>query len=86
MSFYVQIFIQLCLDHWHDIKHSDGEPPALKIWGMWSTPSLPLLLGQLWPGVIVRYKVLSMNETEQTMYKQMTDVKLWLLYNDTWNH
>ena len=27
----------------YDIKPSDGEAPALKIWEMWSTPSLPLI-------------------------------------------
>ena len=27
----------------YDIKPSDGQAPALKIWGMWGTPSLPLL-------------------------------------------
>ena len=31
----------------YDIKQSDGEAPALEIWGMWSTPSLPLLPGPL---------------------------------------
>ena len=24
----------------------------LGLWGMWSTPSLPLLPGPLWPGVV----------------------------------
>ena len=27
-----------------------------------------------------------MGQIEQTVCKQMTDVKLWLLYNNTWNH
>ena len=32
---------------------SDGEVPVvLELWGMRSTPSLPLLPGQLWPGVV----------------------------------
>ena len=31
----------------YDIKQSDGETPALEIWGMWSTPLLLLLLGPL---------------------------------------
>ena len=34
------------------IKQSDGEAPALDIWEVWSTPSLPLLPGPLWPGVV----------------------------------
>ena len=37
----------------YDTKQSDGEVPAvLELWGMWSTPSLPLLPGPLWPGVV----------------------------------
>ena len=27
----------------------------LNLWGMWSTPSLPLLLGPLWPGMVGSY-------------------------------
>ena len=34
---------------------------------MWSTPSLPLLPGLLWPGVLAPDKVLSMAQTEQTV-------------------
>ena len=55
-------------------------------WGMWSTPSLWLLPGPLWPGVAAPDWVLSMGQIEQTVCKQMTDVKLWLLYSNTWNH
>ena len=37
----------------YDTKQSDGEAPAvLEFWGMRSTPSLPLLPGSLWPGVV----------------------------------
>ena len=37
----------------YDTKQSDVEVPAvLDLWGMQSTPSLPLLPGPLWPGVI----------------------------------
>ena len=49
------------------------------------TPSLPLLPGPLSAGVVAPDRVLSMGQMEQTVYKQKTDVKLWLLYN-TWNH
>ena len=51
----------------YDIKWSDGEAPALKIWGMWSTTSLPLLPGPLWPGVVAPDSILYMGQTEQTM-------------------
>ena len=53
---------------------------------MSSTISLPLLPDSLWPGVVAPDKVQSMDQTEQTVWKQMTDVKLWLLYSNTWNH
>ena len=37
----------------YETKQSDGEVPAmLELWGMRSTLSLPLLPGQLWPGVV----------------------------------
>ena len=37
----------------YDTKQSDGEVPVmLELWGMRSTPSLPLLPGSLWPGVV----------------------------------
>ena len=41
-------------------KPSDSEAPALEIWGMRSTPSLPLLPGPLWSGVVTPDRVLSM--------------------------
>ena len=53
---------------------------------MWSTILLPLLPGLLWPGVVVADRVLSMGQIEQTVYKQRGDIKLWLLYSNTWNH
>ena len=36
----------------------------LKFWGMWSTLSLPLLPGPLWPGVVALDKALSMGQIE----------------------
>ena len=45
----------------YDTKQSDGEVSAmLGLWGMWSTPSLPLLPGLLWPGMVAPDRVLSM--------------------------
>ena len=36
-----------------DTKQSDVEVPAmLELWKMWSTSSLPLLSGPLWPGMV----------------------------------
>ena len=60
----------------YDIKPSDGEAPEMEPWGMWSTPSLPLLLDPLWPGVVASDRVLSMGQNEHfdiwTACKRMT--------------
>ena len=61
-------------------KQSDGEAPImLEIWGIQSFPLLPLLLGSLWPRVVVPGRVLSMSQIElfgiQTDYKQMIYAK-----------
>ena len=48
----------------HDTK-SDGEVPAmLELWGMWNTPSLPLLPGPLWPKIVALDRALSMGQIE----------------------
>ena len=45
----------------YDTKQSDGEVPAvLELWGMRSTPLLPLLPGPLWPGVVAPDRALYM--------------------------
>ena len=45
----------------HDIKPFDDKAPVmLEFWGMRSTPSLPLLPGPLWPGVVAPDRALSM--------------------------
>ena len=48
----------------YDIKQSDSEASALMMWGMWSTASLPLLPGPLWPRVITPDMILSMGQIE----------------------
>ena len=58
-----------------DIKPSDDDTAGLEIWGMWSTPSVPLLPGPLWPRVVAPDVVQSIGQIEQTVCKQMTDVK-----------
>ena len=68
----------------YEIKSSDGE--ALGICGMWSTPSLPLLLGPLWPGEVTPNRFLSMDQINKLCVKKMIDIKLWLLYSNTWKH
>ena len=45
----------------YDSKQSDGEVPVMRgLSGMRSTPSLPLLPGLLWPGVVAPDRALSM--------------------------
>ena len=58
-----------------DIKPSDNEVLDSEIRGMWSTPSLLLLPRPLWPKVVAPDRVLFVGQIEQTVYKQMTDVK-----------
>ena len=48
----------------HDLKSPDGEAPILELWRMCSTPSLPLLPGTLWAGVVALDKVLIMGKIE----------------------
>ena len=49
----------------YDAKQSDGEALVmLELRRMPSTLSLPLLLGPLWPGMVVPDRVLSMGQIE----------------------
>ena len=43
---------------------SEGEIPVLEFLGMLSTPSLPLLPGSLWPGVVIPVWVPSIGQIE----------------------
>ena len=46
----------------YDTKQSDGEVPVmLELWGIWSTPSLPLLPGPFWPSMVAIDKAQSMD-------------------------
>ena len=60
----------------YDIKQSNDEAPVLKLWGMWSTPSLPLLPGPLWPSGVAHDRVQSMGQNDllyiKIVCKQMT--------------
>ena len=45
----------------YDTKQSDGKSSVmLELWGMQCTPSLPLLPGPLWPGMVAPDRALSM--------------------------
>ena len=49
----------------YDTKQYDWVvPEMLDFWGMQSTPSLPSLPGQLWPGVVAPDRVLSRGQIE----------------------
>ena len=45
-------------------KLFDVEAPALELWRMRSTPSLPLFPGPLWPGEVAPDRILSMGKIE----------------------
>ena len=49
----------------YEIKLSDGKVPLLEILGMWCTPSLALLPGPIWPGVVAPHRLLG--QIEQNM-------------------
>ena len=51
----------------------------LEIWGMWSTPSLPLLLGPLLPRVVAPDRVLSMGQIEL----KCALILNWIVWNRT---
>ena len=49
----------------------------LELWGMWSTPSLPLLSGPSWPEVGASDRVLSMGQIELSCtYAKLSCLKL----------
>ena len=56
----------------YDIKQYDGEAQAWKIRGIQCTP---LLSGPLCPRMVARGRILSIGQIEQTVCKQMIDVK-----------
>ena len=60
----------------YDTKQSDGEVPVmLELWGMRSTPSLPLLAGPLWPGMVAPDKGPRLNRTKLHTYAKLNCLK-----------
>ena len=54
----------------YDINQSDGKAPIMmKLWGIRGTPSLPLLPGPLWPGVVAPDRILSMAQISNWVSK-----------------
>ena len=72
---------------WH-LTVSDGEAPVMEIWGVCSIPSLPLLPGSLWLGVVEPVWAPSMDQKyskKHVMYLiagQIIDIK----YNKCMKH
>ena len=58
----------------------------MAIWAMWCTLSLLWFSGSLWPRVIAPDRIITIDQIERTLCKQMTDVKFWRLYRNTWKH
>ena len=48
----------------YNTKTSYGEVPVLELWEMWSTHSLLLFPGSLWPGVEVFIRASSMGQMQ----------------------
>ena len=68
----------------YDTKQSDGEGPVmLGLWGMWSTPSMPLLPGPLWPSMVAPDKgpIYGLNRTNGIF------MLIWIVWLNwiTWN-
>ena len=69
---------------WYDTKQPNGEVPVmLELWGMRSTPLLPLLPGPLWPGVVALDKgpIYGLNRTNGIlMLKRIVSLN-WIAWN-----
>ena len=64
----------------YDMKQSNGKVPVMvELWGMQSTPSLPLLSGPLWPRVVVPDSVLSVGQIELNCVLMLN----WIVCNRT---
>ena len=62
----------------YDTKQSDGEASViLELWGIWSTLSLPSVLGPLWPRVVASDRVLSMDQIELNWVFMLN----WIVWN-----
>ena len=59
-----------------DMTQNNGDVPViLELWGMQSTPLLPLLPGPLWLGVVAPDRVLSMSQIELHTYVKLNCLK-----------
>ena len=68
----------------YDTKQSNGEVPVrLEVWGMRSTPLLPLLPGSLWPGVVAPDKglIYGLNRTNSILLLNWIVWINWIAWN-----
>ena len=64
----------------YETIHFDGEVSVmLELWGMWSKPSLPLLPGPLWPGMVAPDRAISMGQIELNCILMLN----WIVWNTT---
>ena len=64
----------------YDTKQSNDEVSVMvELLGMWSTPSLPMLPGPLWPGVVAPDRVLSIGQIELNCVHMLN----WITSNRT---
>ena len=72
----------------YDTKQSDGVvPEMLEFWGMWSTPSLSLLLDPLWPRMVAPDGVLSLGQIELNCVLMVNSIawnRTVLTFNCVW--
>ena len=65
-------------------KQSDGEVPVmLGLWGIWGTPSMPLLPGPFWSGVVAPDKdpIYGLNRTNCKIMLKWTVWLNWIARN-----
>ena len=68
----------------YDTKHFDGKVPVmLELWGIRSTPSLPLLPGTLWPGLVASDKgpIYGLNRTNGILMLNWIVWLNWIAWN-----
>ena len=68
----------------YDTKQSDGEALVLELYGLSSTPLLPLLPGPFWSRMVVPDRVLSMGQIEMLDSDSVqTNDLYWIVRNRT---
>ena len=66
----------------YDTKQSDGEAPAMELWGMRCTSLLTSLAGPFWAGVVTPDRVLSMGQREPSGHPRLRSPTLCIYTRD----